>query len=426
MRSLILAVGVILTCAWFDHAALAQDKKVPVAASTHLTITLAGDTGLNPTNQTVSPKGVTDGGVFQTWDDTTAGIAASINGDVNFMNVETVVTDRNDLPPDLKGQSGPFNFRMHPNGLKHLVKIGFNVLSMANNHSMDYGPGGVLESLKHVNALRGNGVLASAGIGKNFEEASRTDVFEINGHTIAYAATGIITNDLQRHRAGENSPGQTSYRNPADFAEVRRRLVEAQANLRILSVHYGYEGYVRADRRQFDDFRGLAADKDGIDLIVGHHAHVVRGVEMRGKSVIFYGLGNFLHHGTANITAKGVCRDYGLFARVHLAKTESGALAIQAVEAVPVTEMHRKTRPLTGEAGQKRIHVLNYLAGTIDDNASGATGMRFTPQANGSGLYCVEGAETQGGKIGQLCKAYKPAPPVPASLSSTIASSCAR
>ena len=58
-------------------------------------------------------------------------------------------------------------------------------------------------------------------------------------------------------------------------------------------------------------------DTDGIDLIVGHHAHVVRGVEF-AASLIFYGLGNFLHLGTANMTSSGICRDYGLMARVHL------------------------------------------------------------------------------------------------------------
>ena len=79
--------------------AFAATKDAGAADSNTLTITLSGDVGLNPTNQTVDPKGVNDGG-FQTWADTTANIAPYINGDLNFMNVETVVTDRNDLPPD--------------------------------------------------------------------------------------------------------------------------------------------------------------------------------------------------------------------------------------------------------------------------------------------------------------------------------------
>jgi len=56
-------------------------------------------------------------GAFQTWAETTSLIDNEVNGDLNFMNVETVVTDRNDLPRDTKGQSGPFNFRTHPNGI---------------------------------------------------------------------------------------------------------------------------------------------------------------------------------------------------------------------------------------------------------------------------------------------------------------------
>ncbi|MEQ1577135.1 MAG: CapA family protein [Hyphomicrobium sp.] len=408
------------------HPVMAGAKTAtPAADATTLTVTLAGDVGLNPTNQSVGAKGVTDGG-FQTWADTTANITPEINGDLNFMNVETVVTDRNDLTPDLKGQSGPFNFRMHSNGLRHLVSTGFNVLSLANNHSMDYGVPGLKETLKNVNGLRGKGVMAAGGIGNTFGEAAQTDVFKIKGSTVAYAATGIITNDLARHHAGPTSPGQTSYRDPQDFAAVRKGLTAADADLRILSVHYGIEGQVRTDARQIADFRGLAADQDGIDLIVGHHAHVVRGVEMRGKSLIFYGLGNFLHHGTANITGKGVCRDYGLFARVHLAKAAEGHFEIKAVEAIPMADTHRKTRRLTGESGAARVHVLNYLASTLDNAASGAKGLRFTPQKSGSGLYCVPGAEKLGGSIGVLCKGYASAPAIPDNLRGSIAASCSR
>ncbi len=52
--------------------------------------------------------------------------------------------------------------------------------------------------------------------------------------------------------------------------------------------------------------------------------------------------------------------------------------------------------------------------------------MRFTPQADGSGLYCVEGAAGDGGKIGALCKSWKPAPAIPAGLRGTIAGSCVK
>ena len=386
-----------------------------------VTITLTGDTGYSRNGQPVEPDGVRRGD-FQTWAETTSLIDNEINGDLNFTNIETVVTDRNDLTPDLKEQRAPFNFRTHPNGVRHLVSRGFNLLSLANNHSMDYGLEGLQETLKHVGKLQGERLAVAAGLGMNSEQASRPQRVSVKGSEIAFAATGIVTNDLDRHRAGADKPGQNAYRFDDDYAEVRRRLVAAQADYRILSIHYGEEGRVRADAKQFADYRGLAAQKDGIDLIVGHHAHVVRGVEIAGNSLIFYGLGNFLHPGTADINGKGICRDHGLMARVHLKKapTESSSCAPSRPSQSPTrTSAHGH---MTGGEGAARIHALNYL----DADLGGVRGIAFTPQPNGSGLYCLAGADKDGGSIGALCKGYRPAPPIPDNLMSSIASSCAR
>jgi len=406
-------------------AAMPAGAAAPQSAGSNdeVTIVLVGDVGLNRSNQPVEAKGARRGG-FLSWDDTTAAIAEDINGDLNFMNVETVVTDRNDLPRDTKGQRGPFNFRTHPNGIRALVSRGFNLLSLANNHSMDYGVPGLKETLKHVGALEKERLAVATGIGLNREEAATPKRVNVKGTDIAFASIGIVTNNLARHRAGPNRPGQIAYRFDDDFAEVRRRLVAAPAAYRILSIHYGIEGRVRADAKQIAEWQNQAALHDHIDLIVGHHAHVVRGVEIAGGSLIFYGLGNFLHLGTANMTAKGICRDYGLMARVHLKKAADGKLRLRALEAIPVTDTHIRPRRLTGRKGQARIHALNYLAATLDDAAAGARGVRFTPQADGSGLFCVAGAKADGGTIGALCKDYTPAPAIPASLRGAIASSC--
>jgi poly-gamma-glutamate capsule biosynthesis protein CapA/YwtB (metallophosphatase superfamily) len=411
-------------------AALLAAAYLPAAPATpgwagradEVTITLVGDVGLNRSNQPVEAQGFRRGD-FQTWAQTTSMIDNEINGDLNFMNVETVVTDRNDLPPDTKGQGAPFNFRTHPNGIRYLVSRGFNMLSLANNHSMDYGLQGLQETLKHVGELQKERLAIASGLGMNREQAGRPQRVTVKGSDIAFAATGIVTNNLERHRAGPNKPGQIAYRFDDDFAEVRGRLVAAPAQYRILSIHYGEEGHVRADAKQFADYRGLAAQKDGIDLIVGHHAHVVRGVEIAGHSLIFYGLGNFLHPGTADMTGKGLCRDYGLMARVHLKKGADGQLTLRAVEAIPVTDTHFRPRRLTGDAGAARVHALNYLDANLGE---GSSGVAFTPQADGTGLYCLPGAEKDGGTIGALCKAYKPAPPTPDSLRGAIANSCSR
>lgn len=409
--------------------ALAGAPAIEAAAQSgsgdEVTIVLVGDVGLNRSNQRAEAAGVLRGG-FQTWDETTSRIAPDINGDLNFMNVETVVTDRNDLARDTKGQGGPFNFRTHPNGIRHLVAQGFNVLSLANNHSMDYGVPGLRETLRNVGALEEERLAVAAGIGLTREEASRPERINVKGADIAFAAIGIVTNNLERHRAGPDRPGQIAYRFDEDFAEIRKRLLAMPADYRILSIHYGEEGKVRADARQIAEWRGEAALGDGIDLIVGHHAHVVRGVEIAGHSLIFYGLGNFLHHGTADMTRKGICRDYGLMARVHLKRGADGKLTLRALEAIPVTDTHYRPRRLSGESGAARIHVLNYLAATLDAEGASAHGVRFSPRPDGSGLYCAPGAAGDGGTIGPLCRDYAPAPAIPAGLRSAIAASCGR
>ncbi len=80
----------------------------------------------------------------------------------------------------------------------------------------------------------------------------------------------------------------------------------------------------------------MAAKQKKIDLVIDYHTHV----ERVGNSVIFYGLGNGLHHGTANMGPKGICRDFGVVGRVHLLKGENGHLITRAVEVIPETKMH--------------------------------------------------------------------------------------
>lgn len=390
------------------------------------TITLAGDTGFSPHMAPVNPKTSSKAGRTLTFEQAFAPMAKDVNGDLNFINVETVVTDRNDLTRDTKGQSGPFNFRTHPNGMAHLVKKGVNLFSLANNHSMDFGEQGLRETLKNVSALEKSGLLAHAGVGLNREEASRAKIVPAKDAKVAFSATGIVTNNLERHRAGETKPGQIAYRFNDDFKLVVDRLKEAKADYRVLSIHYGVEGKVRADSDQLVNWRREA--KAGVDLIVGHHAHVVRGVEMTANgAVIFYGLGNFMHHGTADITGNHVCRTYGLFARVHVAEEAGGQWRTEAVEVIPVTDTHVSPRRYSSiEQSLFRVHALNYLGETLDNAASGAKGMRFTPQTDGSGLYCTPGAASAGARIGALCKAWKPAPAIPANLRGTIAGSCSQ
>jgi poly-gamma-glutamate capsule biosynthesis protein CapA/YwtB (metallophosphatase superfamily) len=388
-----------------------------------LTIVLAGDTGFNPKGAAVEPDGVRKDGALLSFEATLGGIAPEVDGDLAFLNLETVVTDRNDLVPDSKGQTAPYNFKSHPLAVKALIDTGFNLFSLANNHSMDFGTNGAEETLYHMAVAAAERPIAYAGIGTTYEEATRPGCLELGGTKIAFGATGIITGQRPEHRAGQNTPGQAGYRNEKDFQLVVNRLAELPADYRILSIHYGLEGRVVPDQRQIKDWRGFAAGEKGIDLVVGHHPHVAQGVEMNGSSLIFYGLGNFVHPGTAEMTRFGICRDYGLMAKVHLARAE-GRYKVAAIEAIPLAKTHFRPERFTPQQSVQRIYALNYLGAQLGDGG-GAEGVRFTPRQDGSGLYCAPGAETLGGKLGALCAAWRPAPPIPKDLARHLASACA-
>ena len=126
------------------------------------------------------------------------------------------------------------------------------------------------------------------------------------------------------------------------------------------------------------------------------------------------------------MTAKGICKDYGLMARVHLKRGTDGTLNARAVEAIPVTNTHIAVARLSPTKSRQRIHALNYLASRLPKGGKDVEGLRFTPQKDGRGLYCFRGADRDGGTIGALCSGWTKAPPVPASLRGRIARSCAR
>jgi poly-gamma-glutamate synthesis protein (capsule biosynthesis protein) len=373
-----------------------------------------GDVGLNRSNLQVDPRGVLEGGTVTPWAEMTPGIADLVKGDLVFMNLETVVTTRNDLHPGNKGQAEPFLFRSHPAGVRYVADLGFNLVSAANNHAYDYGEAGVRETVANLEALAAEKHILYAGIGLDRAAASRPAEMDRLGAHVAFSAIGNVTNMLNSHRAGENKPGTMGYRHDEDWQLVTNRLAATPADLRILSIHYGTERDIRADDRQRREYRFATAER-GVDVVLGHHAHVVRGIELHRGKLILYGLGNFLIRGAADISTRPeqrVCCDFGLLARVHL---ERGAgkgqgqdqhFAPRALEVFPITAMNRAPARMPPDEARRRVEVLNVLAESLDDPAAGSVGVRFAVRDDGSGLYCVDGAAADPGPVGQLCSGF--------------------
>lgn len=403
-------------------------KVAAVEAPQIITILAVGDAGFNSSLQRVEPDGVRKNG-FLTWEQATAGIAAEINGDINVMNVETVVTDRNDLDRASKGESTSYFFRSHPNGIRRFVRMGFNVAGLANNHSMDFGEAGLRETLTHMERLKADGLIAHAGLGLDDEQANRPQAFAMKGVAMAFASTGIVTLGNTAFRAGPGKPGQSAYQH--DFDIVLDRLARADARYRILAIHHGANGEVATDDKQIEEWREQAVIGRGIDLVIGHHPHVIRAAERIGDKVILYGLGNFLHQGMSDMGGKGLCRDFGLVFRVHLLANPGAKPRLRAIEAIPVTDMQARTKRLSPAESTKRIYALNYLGERLPKRPATSLpadatpeGLRFTPTADGTGVYCLPGAASDPGRIGALCKDYRSAPVIPDTVIRRVAGAC--
>ena len=378
-----------------------------------LVLVLGGDVGLGGSNQPLRKTGGVRHGRTIPWKALTRGIAPLLDGDLNFANLETVVTDNNKLSAREKA----FNFKMHPTGVRQLLKAGFNAFSTANNHAIDYGQAGMRDTIRHLSALRPHGLLAFPGIGRGREALLKPAMIQLGGSKIALHAVGIGGAHVGR---GSTRFGQLGYSNTRDFRDGITALAEADAAYRILSVHYGRERQIRPSSGAVKKLRDWAVRDAGIDLVVGHHAHVAAGVQAVGDKLIFYGLGNFLHLGMQNMSKFGACRDFGLLARVFLSRTDKGRYRAQAIQLVPLTEMHESARAMTGKAAHTRIAVLNGLAKGLDDVRAGARGLRFRPQPDGTGLHCAADARDAGGRIGALCRSWAVDGPVKKSAATPV------
>ncbi len=358
------------------------------AAEDTIDIVLVGDTGFNSASARVTPEGGYKQGQLLSIDEALSGIAHELDADLVLANLETAVTSRNDI----RGVSKRFTFRTHPKAVEAFVDAGINAFSLANNHALDYRQRGAGETLINLEALRQQGLLAFPGLGQTRDEAAKPHSFSLARARVAASSIGI---------GGWGLPTKAPYAGmltyPADFETVSQRLQSADADVRILAVHYGREFQPATSDATRTRFRTAIAP-DGLTIIAGHHKHIATGIEMvetptGGMGLIFYGLGNFLHLGMQNMGRHDLCHDFGLLARIRLLRADDGTVSVHSVRVVPLTDMHRATKPLPREASALRVAVLNHLSSQLDAPQDGTLGLRFNLLEDGSGLWCHPAAE---------------------------------
>lgn len=202
------------------------------------------------------------------------------DADIAFGNLEGPLTSRGAVETEKQ-----YLFRSPPQAVAPaLARAGFDVLSLANNHSMDYGLVGLHDT---QDALRRAGI-RYVGAGDNLAAARRPAIIEAAGVRVAVLAYSLTF--PEEFWAGVDSPG-TAFGHErqvrADVAAAR-----ARADVVMVSFHWGREG--TQEPRDYQRALGHAAIEAGAAVVVGHHPHVLQGVEYYRGGVILYSLGNFV------------------------------------------------------------------------------------------------------------------------------------
>lgn len=388
MRFCILTVIALL---FTVHAAPAKEPRAVhnrKPAGQMVVLGFAGDLGFSGNKQPLSTEGAIRHGDIIPWTELTSGIRGILAPDANFANLETVVSDRADLVADERR----FTFQSSSAGLLHIVSSGINVLTVANNHSADFGVEGILETIRHLEETPGLKGFAGLGIGTKRYEPAR---FAIGDVAIAVGAIGIGVNP-----GGAAAPGQPLYRSDSELKRVTESLNTGPTDLRILSVHYGQE------LSSFPLLKDIARqqrvlDEDLADVIFGHHSHVPAGVGMQNGKPVFFGLGNFLHAGTQNLDRYGTCRDFGLFAKAFYWKLPNRKPQLQAIEMIPLRNTNKVTGVFQPQDAAARITVLNALNVSVVENPANA--ITFQTTATGSGLYCIPNIDIEDTGLKDRC-----------------------
>ncbi len=209
--------------------------------------------------------------------------------DLRLINLETSITTSNDFHPDKA-----VLYRMHPANVPCLAAAAIDGCTLANNHVLDWGEKGLIETLQTLDKAG----LPCAGAGRNLAEAARPAIWELKQGRVVLFSCGMMNSGVPPDWAAKaNQPGINFL---PDFSGETLRLIgeaiapyRAEGTVVVFSIHWGGNwGYkIPTSYRQFAH---RLIDEAGVDLVHGHSSHHVKGIEVYHEKFILYGCGDFI------------------------------------------------------------------------------------------------------------------------------------
>lgn len=235
-----------------------------------------------------------------------------------------------------------FNYRMHPDNIEILKAANIAYVSLANNHTLDFGEKGLMETMRTLD----NVGITYAGAGSTEETAMKPATIDLVGRKNQQYKVSIW--------AGSDHPSdwaQVKYFNFVTYsAKTRQRLKEMtnpalnsqDSTLRVFSIHWG-PNYQWHPAPEIVSLAHFLIDDCEIDIVHGHSSHHVQGVELYQSKLIIYGCGDFIDDYALNPKYRN---DLSAIWRVNMLENASG-LKLDSLEVLPtrIQDFQARTLP---------------------------------------------------------------------------------
>ena len=274
------------------------------------------------------------------------------SADAALCNLECCVSLRG--TPAEKGEHCPFYYRARPEMLCSLTRAGIDIVTAANNHGGDYGPLSVVDTATWCEKAG----LICVGIGNDPAAAQEPRVVRIGPVLVGIA--GMDTT-MPYFRAQEDHPGtnHVGEDNLDVFREQMRKLrqwARGRCDLLILTIHWG-DNWVRETQPIHREMARIAFES-GVDLILGHSAHRLQGIEIMDGRPVVYDMGNLLFD--CELKAEG--QQSGLF-RLHLSRQ-----GVHRIEIVPAQALEGHTVLARCKAANEILAEMRSLCSALGTN----------------------------------------------------------
>ncbi len=274
-------------------------------------------------------------------------------GDIVFGNLEESITSSERSLSGIEQVGGKYVLKNDVEAFSGIKYAGYNILNLANNHILDYYDTGLFDTLDILD----KNSIKHIGAGKNIDEARKPVIIEKNGLKIGFLAYTDMAdaeykgNPPLRFEAGASKAGVA----PKNIDYIKEDITKLRPSVDIIivSLHWGIEYETTLYPGQ-QDFAHNIMDM-GADMILGHHPHHIKGIEIYKGKPIVYSLGNFISD------QNDLSNQEGFFLDI----TYNGG-KVKSLSAIPFKIASKsQVVPVTGTNAMQLLNKINMLSAQL-------------------------------------------------------------